>query len=178
MTSREIFIETTKSLFTNDVRRITTDPFKVGEGYEFAIPLNDLILIDGHCGAKTILEHENTTKYVIISANKFVFNNIQYATIYVIVESPTQTAEIYSALSNSETLALRCSKSDHPLLPIGGDVNFIDSPSSFRLTRYMKTTQEGIYIRQDLTLDITEKLNVSIQDSQLIVTPKTQQPSP
>ncbi len=177
MTNREIFIEMTKSLFDTGVRRITTDPFKAGESNEFAIPINDLVIIDGHCNAKTILEHNGSTKYVIVSDNKFIFNGIQYATVYTIEETPGKSDVLYTALSNAETLALHCETNPTPVLPIGGDANFISSPSEFRMTRYAKTTQEGIYLRQDLNLDITSKLNVSIENSKIIVTPKITQPS-
>lgn len=177
MTHRDIFIETAKSLFVGKVRRITTDPFCTTEGFEFAIPVNDMILIDGHCGAKSILEHKGITRYVIVSGNKFIFNNVEYATIYVIEENAGKT-KLYTAMSNTDTLALVCSESDQPLQPIGGNANFIYNPSDFKLTRYAKTTQNSVYIRQDLTLDITSKLSVSIKDSQIIVTPKTAQPSP
>ena len=165
MTRREEFIETTKSLFGANARIITTDPFKAGEGVEFAIPINDLIIIDGHCGAQTILEHEGSTKYIIVSGNKFLFNNIEYATVYVIEEIPGKPTELYSVLSNAESLALHCKPNRNPILPIGGNTNFISSPEDFHLTRYVKTNQEGIYIRQDIALNITEKLGISIQDS-------------
>ncbi len=178
MTNREIFIEMAKSLFKTDVRRITTDPFKAGEGNEFAIPINDLIIIDGHCNSKTILEHNGTIKYVIVSDNKFIFNGIQYATVYTIEETPGGTSVLYNALSNTETLALHCEPSKTPVLPVGSGVNFISTPSEFHMTRYAKTTQEGIYLRQDLNLDIASRLSVSVKDSRIIVTPKTTQPPP
>lgn len=177
MTRREEFIQTTKSLFGATARRITTNPFAAGEGQEFAIPVNDLVIIDGHCGKQTILEHAGTIKYVIVSGNKFLFNSIEYSTVYIIEETPGKTDELYTVLSNSETLALHCEHNDTPVLPIGGDANFITKPSEFHLTRYAKTKQEGVYIRQDLNLDITSKLSVSIKDSQIIVTPKISQPS-
>ncbi len=177
MNNRGIFIEMTKSLFASGARKVTTDPFKAGEGNEFAIPINDLVIIDGHCNSKTILEHNDTTKYVIVSDNKFIFNGLEYATIYTIEESPGKSAKLYTALSNAETLALHCEPNPTPVLPIGGDANFISSPSDFHMTRYAKTKQEGVYLRQDLNLDITSKLSVSIKDSKIIVTPKTTQPS-
>lgn len=177
MSSRDVFIQMTKSLFETGVRRITTDPFNLREGIEFAIPINDLIIIDGHCSKKTILEHNGSTKYVIVSSNKILFNGIEYSTVYTIEEIPGKDGVLYSALSNTETLALHCEPSKTPVLPVGSDENFISTPSAFHLTQYVKTNQEGIYLRQDMDLDITSKLGVSIENSQLIVTPKTTQPS-
>ena len=177
MSKLTIFIEMAKSLFMTGARRITTDPFSVGEGIEFAIPINDLVIIDGRCGKKTVLEHNGSTKYVIVSGNKILFNGIEYSTVYTIEEIPGKDSVLYSALSNAETLALHCEPNETPVLPVGGDENFISTPSAYHLTQYVKTNQEGIYLRQDMNLDITSKLGVSIENSQLIVTPKITQPS-
>ena len=171
------FIREIEALFDANIRRITTDPYKATNGTEFAIPINDLIIVDTHCGSKTILEHKNYTKYVIASKGTFVFNSVEYTTVCVVEEAPEKIPILYTILTDSTSLALHCDRSDTPLLPIG-ECNFIADPSNYHLVRYAKTANERLYIRQEDILNISSKLDVYTDGSHLIVTPKPKKKPP
>ena len=178
MGRRNEFIDIVLKLFDEKgTRWITTNPLETNDKYEYATPINDLIVIDGRCGARTVLKNDCIAKYVIVSGNKFTFNGILYATVTLIVKNlKTEETSLVNMLSNCESLALRCIGNNNPILPIGGDINFISNPSNHKLVRYIKTTQNGFFLRQEINCNIASQLSLGINNSQIIVTPITPQP--
>ena len=88
MGRRNEFIDIVLKLFDEKgTRWITTNPLETNDKYEYATPINDLIVIDGRCGARTVLKNDCIAKYVIVSGNKFTFNGILYATVTLIVKN-------------------------------------------------------------------------------------------
>lgn len=160
-------------LFKGQPRLITANSFTVNqvlrENDRIVAPVNDLVLIEAECGSRTILQHDEIIKYIVVSQNRVLFNSIEYAIAFLIQDNiATKKRKVYNALFNSDTLAIHCCDAEFPIITVGNDPNFIGDPKNCTVIRYAPTKQENIFIRQQIKCDISSKLNFSIGEKGIL----------
>ena len=175
----EDFIKELKNCVKLSARMLTTDPCETEENYEFAIPVNDLVLISGSNGTRVILKHKTITKYIIVSAEPII--DKQYNVVYMVQEDSERkgSPKLSMILTDAETLAVHCSNNKRPILPIGEKVHFIANPSNYTCTQYCQTESPDYFIRKEVTYDIASQLRASIDEKGIHVeiSPTKSEPS-
>ena len=178
MSRLEEFISNVKALVNNSARRITTDPLNPDNGYEFALPTNDFVLISGKCGTRVKIENKSITKYILISNNMITFNQKLYALVYVIQEDRgNNKRKTYMHLSGAETLAVRCGDAPRLIEPVGENCAFIAEPSCYVYVHYAVMETPSVFVRQEGRYDITSKLTISFKEDGMYIAPKATEPS-
>ena len=155
-------------------RRLTTDPFKAGEEYEYATPVNGLVLIDGKRDSRTILEHDKTTFYVIVSGSeKIRFGPVLYSCVCVIrKDSKSTVKKLFTYLFDTDTLAIDCDNAAMPLQAVGSNNHFIRDPRKYEhlFPGILNDGKTACMMKQ--VYDLSSKLDINITNNMLCVTPK------
>lgn len=165
-------------LFKGQPRLITTSCVTIDqskrEGDQLVSPINDLVLIDARCGKRTVIQHGDIVKYIVISQNRILFNSIEYAIAFLIQENyQTKKRKVYNALFNADTLAIHCSDVELPIETVGNDPSFIGDPKNCKVVKYAPTKQESIFIRQQFILDVSSKLSYTINENGILASVAT-----
>jgi|GEM_PF-1953114 len=174
----EDFIEKLKNCVKLSARMLTTDPCENEENYEFAIPVNDLVLISGSNDTRVILKHGTITKYILVSSEPII--DKLYNVVYIVQEdSKNKSAIRFSMiLTDASTLAVHCSNSKKPILPVGDKVKFIENPSNYTCTQYCQTEDPDYFVREEITYDIASQLRASIDEKGIHVTVSSNKTEP
>ena len=179
---KNIFIRLME-LFKNQPRLITTETVSkdttIGTSDRLVAPVNGLVLVDGKCGNRAIIKHGDVETYIVVSTTKVLFNEIQYAMV-IAVQQRTKDGmtqrRISYAMSNADTLAIRCDGGDPVFNCVAKDSSFINNPQNHTVVKYIATNQPAIYMQQKFAVNIVEKLTFDIQEEGLIVKVKAKTP--
>ena len=120
-----------------------------------------LALVDGKCGAIGAYKYGDITTYYIVSNNKIIINQIEYATVFVMQEKEgADRPRIATALSNVDSFYVRCDNCVSMIQPVGYNPYFFTDLKACKITTFGETNQQGIFVKQETSYNIGSTMEI------------------
>jgi len=117
-------------------------------------------LVSTKCGAQTVIEYKNLTKFIAVTNNRTAINDGQLAMVFLIqFNNTTQEYRIFTALTSESMLVVDCEDSETPFNTIKPDNRLVSDARNCEICRYIATKQSGVYLRNKCTRDISSEFS-------------------